>query len=180
MSNLIERARPIRLVIFDVDGVLTEGRLSYSSHPDAPDKEENKVFHVRDGLGMKLLMQAGLEIGIITARSSLAVARRMADLGVPHVYQGQLDKRASYEHLRAQLKLAHEQVAYMGDDIIDLPVLRRVGLAATVSDATPFMQSHCHWVAQQRGGLGAARELCEFILSAQGRWEETLAYYLRE
>ena len=180
MSSLIERARPIRLVIFDVDGVLTEGRLSYSSHPDAPDKEENKVFHVRDGLGMKLLMQAGLEIGIITARSSLAVTRRMTDLGVTHVYQGQHDKLTSYQNLLDQLGLSHAQVAYMGDDIIDLPVLRRVGLAATVADATAFMQSHCHWVAQQRGGLGAARELCEFILNAQGRWDETLAYYLRD
>lgn len=179
MHELIERARPVRLVLFDVDGVLTDGRLSYSSHPDAPDKEDSKVFHVRDGLGMKLLMQAGLNIGIITARSSLAVARRMADLGVQHVYQGQHDKLASYEELITKLGLSHEQVAYMGDDIIDLPVLRRVGLAATVNDASAFMQNHCHFVAQNRGGQGAARELCEFILSAQGRWDATLAYFLR-
>ena len=179
MHALVERARAVRLVIFDVDGVLTDGRLSYSSHPDAPEKDENKVFHVRDGLGMKLLMQAGLEIGIITARSSLAVARRMADLGIAHVHQGQHDKLATYQDLIDRLDLDHEHVAYMGDDIIDLPVLRRVGFAATVADATAFMQSQCHWVAQQRGGQGAVRELCEFILNAQGRWDETLAYYLR-
>lgn len=179
MQHMIERARPVRLVIFDVDGVLTDGRLSYSSHPDAPEKEQSKVFHVRDGLGMKLLMQAGLEIGIITARSSLAVARRMTDLGVPHVHQGQHDKLATYQDLIERLGLSHEQVAYMGDDIIDLPVLRRVGLAATVADASAFMRSQCHWVSQQPGGQGAARELCEFILNAQGRWDETLAYYLR-
>ncbi len=179
MHELIERARPVRLVIFDVDGVLTDGRLSYSSHPDAPEKEQSKVFHSRDGLGMKLLMQAGLEIGIITARSSLAVARRMADLGVPHVHQGQQDKLATYQNMIEHLALSHEQVAYMGDDIIDLPVLRRVGFAATVADASEFMQSHCHFVSKHHSGQGAARELCEFILNAQGRWDETLAYFLR-
>jgi len=179
MHELIERARPVRLVIFDVDGVLTDGRLDYSSHPNAPEKEQSKVFHSRDGLGMKLLMHAGLEIGIITARSSLAVARRMVDLGVPHVLQGQLDKLAAYENLLTQLGLSNEQVAYMGDDIIDLPVLRRVGFAATVADASDFMQSHCHFVSRHHGGQGAAREVCEFILNAQGRWDETLAYYLR-
>ena len=118
MQNPIERARQVRLVIFDVDGVLTDGHLSYSPHPDAPEKDESKVFHVRDGLGMKLLMQAGLDIGIITARSSLAVTRRMADLSVQHVHQGQHDKLATYQSLLDQLGLSDAQVAYMGDDII--------------------------------------------------------------
>jgi 3-deoxy-D-manno-octulosonate 8-phosphate phosphatase (KDO 8-P phosphatase) len=179
MHNLIERARPVRLVIFDVDGVLTDGHLNYSSHPNAPEKEQDKIFYAPDGLGMKLLMQGGLEIGIITARSSLAVTRRMADLGVAHVYQGHLDKLEAYEMLIEKLALSHEQVAYLGDDIIDLPVLRRVGLAATVSNASVFMQSHCHFVSAHAGGRGAAREFSELILSAQGRWDGLLAQYLR-
>lgn len=179
MQAILERARPVRLVIFDVDGVLTDGHLSYSSHPDAPEKEQSKVFFAHDGLGMKLLMQTGIEIGIITARGSLAVTRRMSDLGVQHVLQNQYDKLAGYESLLAQLNLSHEQVAYMGDDIIDLPVLRRVGLATTVTNASSLVQSHCHWVSQHPSGKGAARELCELILSAQGRWDETLAYFMR-
>lgn len=177
--DLQKRAAAVRLLLFDVDGVLTEGRLPYSSFDDAPGIEESKSFHVRDGLGMKLAMDAGLAVGIITARSSLAVARRMANLGVQHVYQGQHDKLAALEDVLAQTGLQVSEIAYMGDDLIDLPVLRRVGLAATVHDADALIKQYCHFVAHKQGGMGAARELCELVLKAQGKWDAVLAHYLR-
>ncbi|MEW5839348.1 MAG: HAD hydrolase family protein [Pseudomonadota bacterium] len=177
--NLQQRAAAIRLLLLDVDGVLTDGRLPYSALEDACELEESKSFHVRDGLGLNLLQKGGVDIGIITARSSLAVSRRMRNLGIQHVHQGQHDKLLALENILQQTGLEAAQVAYMGDDLIDLPVLRRVGLAATVLDADDLIKSHCHFVSGKMGGMGAVREICELLLKAQGKWEGILAHYLR-
>lgn len=173
MQDILTRARNVRLVIFDVDGVLTDGRLVFNAQG-----EETKAFHSRDGHGIKLLMEAGIEVGVITARSSPAVEHRMKGLGIPHVFQGQHDKRSTYLELIDRLGLTHEQVAYMGDDVIDLPVLSRVGFATTVQDAPSVVKRHCHWIAEHGGGQGAARDLCDLILEAQGKLDALLARYL--
>lgn len=173
MQDIFKRAREIRLVLFDVDGVLTDGRLIFG-----PDGEELKVFHSRDGHGIKLLMEAGIEVGVLTARNSPAVEHRMRNLGIPHIFQGQHDKLSTYQTLISQLGLVDQQVAYMGDDVIDLPVLSRVGLATSVQDAPVIVKRHCHWIAEHAGGHGAARDLCELILQAQDKLDALLARYL--
>jgi 3-deoxy-D-manno-octulosonate 8-phosphate phosphatase (KDO 8-P phosphatase) len=172
--NIIrEKAKPIRLVIFDVDGILTTGRIIVG-----PDAEESKSFHVHDGLGMKLLQKTGVKVGIITARKSAAVAKRMQHLDIMHVYQGYEDKLLAYEHLKLELQLNDEQIAYVGDDLPDLPILRRVGLSITVANAIPLIQQYAYWVTQAKGGKGAAREVCDFIMQAQGTYQTAIKFYL--
>ena len=139
MEDVIARAALIKLVIFDVDGVLTDGSLFLGD-----DGLEYKAFNSRDGLGMTMLLASGIDIGIITARTSNVVAVRMQSLGIKHVYQGQLDKRAGYEKMRAALGLEHTQIAYVGDDLIDLPVMTEVGLSIATADAHPVVKSHSH------------------------------------
>lgn len=168
MQDIIHKAARTRLVVFDVDGVLTDGSLYLGD-----DGQEYKAFHSRDGHGMKMLREAGVEIGIITGRTSRVVAHRMASLGIVHVYQGQLDKRPAFEDLLDKLALAPDLVAYVGDDVVDLPILTRVGLAIAVADAHPLVLQHAHWSTQQPGGRGAARDVCELILEARhgpDRW----------
>ncbi len=172
--DVIERAKKIRVVVFDVDGVLTTGDL-YFGH----DGREYKVFHARDGHGMKMLRQSGVEIAVITARSSQAVAHRMANLEVEHVYQGQREKLPALHHLMARLQVTCEQIAYVGDDVVDLPIMVRVGLAIAVADAHPEVKSRAHWQTCSDGGRGAARDVCEMIMRAQGRWQSLLQEYLR-
>lgn len=172
LAAVYERAKQVRLVIFDVDGVLTDGSLYIGATG-----EEYKAFHSRDGLGMKLLQAAGIEIGIITGRSAAVVEHRMASLGIQHVYQGQNQKLPALRDLCQQLQLEFTQVAYMGDDVNDIPVLRQVGLAVTVADAHPLLDRHVHWQTRAAGGRGAARELCELIMDAQGSLFEQLARY---
>ncbi len=174
MQDIIEKAREIRLVIFDVDGVLTDGSLFFGD-----DGQEYKAFHSRDGHGMKMLQKSGVPIGIITGRNSKVVEHRMNNLGITHVYQGKLDKLPAFEELCTTLGVTAEQVAYVGDDVVDLPILRRVGLAVAVQDAHPLVKQHAHWTTEHGGGRGAARDLCELILSAQGNLDEALAPYLR-
>ncbi len=173
MQDILERAAQIRLVIFDVDGVLTDGSLFLGD-----DGQEYKAFHSRDGHGMKMLQETGVEIGIITGRSSQVVEYRMNNLGIRHVYQGKLDKLPAYDELVAKLGLVPQQVAYVGDDVVDLPVLRRSGLALAVQDAHPLVKQHAHWISEHGGGRGAAREVCEFIMRAQGTLERQLLKYL--
>jgi 3-deoxy-D-manno-octulosonate 8-phosphate phosphatase (KDO 8-P phosphatase) len=173
MATVLERARRIRLVSFDVDGVLTDGRIHL-----AGDGSELKVFHVRDGHGIKLLGQAGIECAIISGRRSPAVARRMRELGVRHLYQGVADKVAALSALLAKLELTLEQVAHVGDDVPDLPLMRRVGLAVAVQDADPLVKRHAHWQTGKAGGKGAAREVCELVLDAQDRLQPLLDDYL--
>lgn len=173
MQDILERAAQIRLVIFDVDGVLTDGSLFLGD-----DGQEYKAFHSRDGHGMKMLRETGVEIGIITARTSQVVEYRMNNLGIRHVYQGKLDKLPAYDELVAKLGLAPQQVAYVGDDVIDLPVMRRSGLAVAVQDAHPLVKQHAHWISEHGGGRGAARDVCELIMRAQGTLERQLQKYL--
>jgi 3-deoxy-D-manno-octulosonate 8-phosphate phosphatase (KDO 8-P phosphatase) len=160
-------------VIFDVDGVLTDGRLYFGN-----DGNEYKAFHSRDGHGIKMLQNHGVEIAIISGRHAKSVERRMADLKVRHVYLGIEDKRAAFESLLNELDLRAEQVAYVGDDVIDLPVMRLVGLAISVRDADPFVTLHADWQTPHGGGRGAARDVCELLLTARGRLDEARAQYL--
>ncbi len=170
---LRERAAPVRLVLLDVDGVLTDGNLYIGA-----DGAETKAFHVRDGHGIKLLRASGVELGVITARTSKAVEHRMADLGIRHVYQGCQEKYPVYRRLLAELGLTAAQTAYAGDDVVDLPILLDVGLAVTPADAHPLVRQHAHWATPNPGGRGAVRDLCELLLYAQDHYEAALLPYL--
>ena len=174
MNDIHQKARDIRLVIFDVDGVLTDGRLFLGD-----DGQEYKAFHSRDGHGMTMLLQSGVKIAIITGRSSEVVRLRMAHLGIEHVYQGHRDKLPPYQELKAVLGIDDAQIAYVGDDVVDLPVMGRVGLAIAVQDAHPLVKRHTHWQTHRPGGQGAAREVCELIMEAQGTLPALLEWYLR-
>ncbi|WP_148895079.1 KdsC family phosphatase [Geothermobacter ehrlichii] len=170
-----DRLRKIRLLLLDVDGVLTDGRIIINDRG-----EETKAFHVRDGHGMKLLQRSGVRIGIITGRQSRVVAHRMRELGVDLVVQGSKNKLLPFRRILEQEGLGEDEVAYVGDDLVDLPILRRVGFAATVADACEDLVSHVHYVASRRGGDGAVREICEMILKARGDWEEVTARYWQD
>lgn len=163
-ADLIARATGIRLVVFDVDGTLTDGRLYYGE-----DGRETKVFFVQDGLGLKRLQVHGVQVAIISARISHPVALRAEELGITHVYQGQGDKRACLMELLDALKLAPEQVAFVGDDLPDLPAMRVVGLAVAVANAHPWVVEQAHWTTARAGGQGGAREVCDLVLHAQGK-----------
>ncbi len=174
MQDILAKAAQIRLIIFDVDGVLTDGSLFIGD-----DGEEYKAFHSRDGHGMKMLRATGVEIGIITGRTSNVVRHRMGSLGIQLVYQGQLEKLPAFEELISKLGLEPQQVAYVGDDVVDLPILTRAGLAVAVADAHPLVKRHAHWTALHGGGRGAARDICELIMEAQGTLDASLQHYLR-
>ena len=163
-ADVLDRAAKIRLVVFDVDGTLTDGRLWY-----AEDGRETKVFHVHDGLGLKLLMGHGVQVAIISARISHPVALRAEELDIAHVYQGQGDKRASLQQLLEALNLTPDQAAFVGDDLPDLPAMRIAGLAVAVANAHPWVAEQSHWRTSLGGGQGAAREVCDLILHAQGK-----------
>lgn len=173
MRDMLERAARIRLVIFDVDGVLTDGSLFLGD-----DGQEYKAFNSRDGHGMVTLQETGVLLAVITGRSSEVVRIRMESLGVSHVYQGRRDKLPAYEELKGALGLRDEDIAYVGDDVMDLPIMRRVGLAIAVADAHPLVHQHAHWRTRMGGGRGAAREVCELILEAQGNLDRITTRYL--
>lgn len=173
MQDILEQARLIRLVIFDVDGVLTDGSLFLGD-----DGQEYKAFNSRDGHGMKMLQRTGVTLAIITGRASEVVRIRMESLGIEYLFQGQQDKLQAYEELKETLGLGDEQIAYIGDDLMDLPVMRRVGLSVAVADAHVLVQRHAHWQTQSPGGRGAARDLCELVMEAQGTLDEAWAQYL--
>ncbi len=174
MQDALARAAQVRLMIFDVDGILTDGSLHYG-----PEGELIKTFNVLDGHGIKLLQQSGVATAIISARKSEIVARRAADLGIRHLFQGVHDKLTAFQQLLEQTAVAAEHCGFVGDDVIDLPILLRVGFAASVPNAHPEVRARVHHVTQASGGRGAARELCDFILRAQGHYEAALAPYLR-
>ena len=165
-ATLEARARRIRLVVFDVDGVLTDGRLTYG-----PDGEALKTFDVRDGHGIVLLRLAGIESAILSARDSEIVRARMRELGVRLVEQGRRDKSAGLDDLLARSGRLPEEVAFIGDDVNDLPVLARVGLSAAPADATAEVLAKVDFISSRPGGRGAARELAELVLRAQGKWQ---------
>ncbi|MDD5240415.1 MAG: 3-deoxy-manno-octulosonate-8-phosphatase KdsC [Sulfuricella sp.] len=171
--DAFERAKKIRLAIFDVDGVMTDGRLYLTDGG-----QEFKAFNSLDGHGMKMLQRSGVELAIITGRISQLVALRAANLGVIHLYQGAEDKLAAFLDLLKKTGVDPSECAYMGDDVIDLPVMRRCGLATCVPAAPALVKQHAHYVADLPGGDGAVRELCELIMQAQGTFEAQLAPYL--
>ena len=172
-SDLRERARPVRLLVLDVDGVLTDGTLYYSANG-----EELKGFNIQDGLGIKMLQGSGLEVAIITGRSSRALEQRVANLAIRHLYQGVEHKLEAFEHLLTALGLKAGQAACVGDDLPDLALLARCGLAVTVPDAPDALHAHAHYVTRRPGGRGAVREVCELILEAQGALQAQIARYL--
>ena len=172
-NTAMERAKQVKLMVFDVDGVLTDGGLRYGS-----DGEVLKTFNVLDGHGIKLLQQSGVKTAIISARQSPIVAKRGADLGISIVLQGVHDKRSAFETLLAEMGLTAQECGFMGDDVIDLPVMTRVVFAASVPNGHEEVRSRAHYVAQAGGGLGAVREVCDFILRAQNNYESALAPYL--
>ena len=156
-------AKQIKLVIFDVDGVLTDGSLYFTD-----DGREMKKFNVKDGLGVSLLVQHGIEVAVITGRSSVIVAERMKSLGVNHVYQGRMNKLETYDNLKLALQIDDAEVAYVGDDIIDLPIMTRCALAVAVADAHQKVLDVATVVVDKKGGDGAARAVCDLIMDVQG------------
>jgi 3-deoxy-D-manno-octulosonate 8-phosphate phosphatase (KDO 8-P phosphatase) len=177
-KQLRARARRIKLLLMDVDGVLTDGRIYYVSRPQGG-LLETKTFHSRDGLGVRLAHMAGLKTGIISGRGSPVVEHRAKELGIHFLQQEALEKLAPYQKILRAAGLRDEEVCYVGDDIVDLPVLRRVGLAVGVRDGHPLLRRHVHYVTKQAGGRGAVREAIELILQAQGKWNAVRRSYLR-
>jgi 3-deoxy-D-manno-octulosonate 8-phosphate phosphatase (KDO 8-P phosphatase) len=173
-ADLIARAQKIRLIAFDVDGVMTDGTLFL-----ADDGQEFKGFNSLDGHGLKMLKGSGVELAIITGRSSQVVEHRARNLGIEIVHQGAHDKVAVYETLCRDLDIACDTTAYMGDDVVDLPVMRRAGLAITVPAAPDLVKAHSHLITTRQAGHGAVREACEFLMRAQGTLDAALAPYLR-
>lgn len=173
MQDILERARDIELLIFDVDGVLTDGSLFFGD-----DGQEYKAFNSRDGHGIKMLQKHGVQCAIITGRTSKVVEHRMNNLGIELLYQGQHDKTRGYADLIEQTGMQHKQVAYVGDDVVDLPVMRLVGLAIAVQDAHPWVLKHAHWQTPSTGGRGAARDVCEMLMEARGVLTMELESYL--
>jgi 3-deoxy-D-manno-octulosonate 8-phosphate phosphatase (KDO 8-P phosphatase) len=167
------RASQIRLLLFDVDGVLTDGKILMHA-----DGTESKVFDIKDGTAIVFAQRIGLTVGFLSARVSAATAQRAAQLGVTLVHQGVAGKLDTYEQIVDELLLDESQIAYMGDDILDLPVLLRVGLAAAPADAVEDVRRRVHWVSRARGGDGAVRELIEIVLRAQNRWDAVVGPYV--
>jgi 3-deoxy-D-manno-octulosonate 8-phosphate phosphatase (KDO 8-P phosphatase) len=170
-----KKAAKIKLVLFDVDGVLTDGKILLHA-----DGTESKRFDIKDGTAMVWAQRLGLTVGFLSARTSAVTSQRAAQLGITLVHQAVASKLETYDQIADSLMLEDEQVAYMGDDILDLPVLSRVGLAAAPADAAPDVLTRVHWVSQAKGGAGAARELIELILRTQDRWDSIVATYMAE
>ncbi|MCP4390637.1 MAG: 3-deoxy-manno-octulosonate-8-phosphatase KdsC [Gammaproteobacteria bacterium] len=168
-----EKARQVRLLIVDIDGVLTDGGLQFDNQG-----EEYKTFNSLDGHGIRMLLESCIEVAVITGRQSKIVNHRMGDLGVKHIYQGHRDKRPAFDKLLQDSGHAAEQIAYIGDDLPDLPIMRRVGLAVAVQNAHSFVKQHCDLVTSASGGHGAVRELSDFILHSQGLLEDLQQSYL--
>jgi 3-deoxy-D-manno-octulosonate 8-phosphate phosphatase (KDO 8-P phosphatase) len=167
-----ERLKRIKLLILDVDGVMTDGRIIFDSNG-----VESKFFNVKDGHGIKMAQRAGIEFAIISGRHSQVVANRAAELGIVHVYQKATDKLTPYLDILEKTGLDDSQVAFMGDDVIDIPVLRRVGFAAAPADAVEEVLPHVHFITNNRGGWGAVREVCDLLLKGQESWETITARY---
>jgi 3-deoxy-D-manno-octulosonate 8-phosphate phosphatase (KDO 8-P phosphatase) len=171
--DALERARRVRLMLFDVDGVLTDGRLWYG-----PSGEALKAFSASDGQGIKLLMESGIAVALLSGRTSPAVAVRAAELGVAHVLQGVDDKLAAFEAICARLGIPAHGTGFMGDDLIDLPVLRRCGFACAPREAHELVRSNVQYIARAPAGAGAAREVCDLLMRSQGTLDAALARYL--
>ena len=165
----------IKLLLLDVDGVMTDGRIIYDNAGG-----ELKAFDVKDGHGLKLVQRAGIKVGIITGRQSMVVERRSSELGIEIVYQGAKVKLEPFQKILRDLSLTPEEVAYVGDDIVDLPIMRRVGFAATVADAVEDVKPYADFVTERCGGRGAVREICDYILKESGRWAAVGQHYFED
>ena len=172
-KEVLEKAAKIRLLIFDVDGVLTDGKLFFDEMG-----REYKAFHSRDGHGIKMLQKTGVDVAVISGRRSKSVAQRMASLGIEHVFQGQEDKCAAFNELCTKLGVTADQVAHVGDDLLDLPLMRRAGLAIAVQDAHFSVRERAHWITANPGGYGAAREVCDLVMQAQNTFDAAINAYL--
>lgn len=174
LPDALIRARKIKLIAFDIDGVMTDGTLFFGD-----DGLEYKGFNSLDGHGLKMLQGSGVELAIITGRNSKVVECRAKNLGITLVHQGAHDKLAVYESLCRELNLQCDETAFMGDDVVDLPVMRRAGLAIAVPAAPELVKAHSHYITEREAGRGAVREACEFIMQAQGSFDTAMAPYLR-
>jgi 3-deoxy-D-manno-octulosonate 8-phosphate phosphatase (KDO 8-P phosphatase) len=172
-AEVWERAKNIRLLLLDVDGVLTDGQLFFDAKGEAL-----KVFHVRDGHGLKMAMRGGIEVAMLSGRRSDAAFHRARELGISRFYEGLRDKVAVLEELLATLGLTPREVAMVADDLVDLPVLNRVGLAVAVADAVPEVKAAAHWVTSLPGGRGAVRQVTDLLLKARGQWPEIAGRWL--
>ena len=168
-----QRARSIRLLLLDVDGVLTDGQLFFDAKGEAL-----KVFHVRDGHGLKMAQKAGIEVAFVSGRRSDAAYHRAKELGINRFHEGVRDKEAVLTEIMAAMQIEAVAVAAVGDDLVDLPVLARVGLAVAVADAVPEVIAAAHWVTTNPGGQGAVREVCDLLIKAQGKWEEAVSLWM--
>ena len=175
MNELIEKAKKIGCLICDVDGVLSNGLLHIDNHGN-----ELKSFHVQDGMGLKLLLSAGIEVAVITTSRNAVIDHRMTQLGIKHYFKNQVDKRNAYQLLKKSLNFQDEQFAYIGDDLPDLPLIQMVGLGVAVANAVPLVREHAHLRTQAEGGAGAVRELCDFILTSQNKTHIALENYLKQ
>jgi 3-deoxy-D-manno-octulosonate 8-phosphate phosphatase (KDO 8-P phosphatase) len=173
MQDIIEKAKNIELVIFDIDGVMTDGGLFFDNNGD-----EYKAFHSLDGHGLRMLQECGVRVAVITGRKSELVKHRMHDLGVTLLYQGYRDKRPAFEALLKEVDLGKDQITYVGDDVVDLPIMSQLNFAIAVQNAHPFVKQHAHWITDRSGGRGAVRDVCEFILEAKGLLSDKLHSYL--
>ncbi|NOQ34438.1 MAG: HAD-IIIA family hydrolase [Methylococcaceae bacterium] len=172
-TQIIEKIKQLKLLILDVDGVLTDGRLFFDHQG-----QEYKSFHARDGHGIKLLQQTGVEIAVISGRKSQSVALRMKNLGIKHVYQGHEHKVAAFEEILSTIGISAEQAAHVGDDLLDLPLMKRAGLGFAVQDANFAVKDYADCITENGGGLGAVREICDFIMQTQGSFDKILQGYL--
>jgi 3-deoxy-D-manno-octulosonate 8-phosphate phosphatase (KDO 8-P phosphatase) len=175
MNQLDERAKKVKCLICDMDGVLTNGLLYIDNHFN-----ELKTFHIHDGVGLKLLMTAGIEVAVITGSNNAVVDHRMEQLGITHYYKNQLNKQAIYQQLKKTLNFADEAFAYIGDDLPDIPIIQQVGLGVAVANAVHQVREIAVWQTELPGGYGAVRELCDLILNAQGKMDLAINGYLKQ
>jgi 3-deoxy-D-manno-octulosonate 8-phosphate phosphatase (KDO 8-P phosphatase) len=171
--DIIDKAKKIELVIFDIDGVMTDGGLFFDNQGG-----EYKAFNSLDGHGLRMLQECGVRVAVITGRKSELVEHRMRDLGVSLIYQGYRDKKPAFQALLKEVGLQKDQITYVGDDVVDLPVMSQLDFAIAVQNAHPFVKQHAHWITNRSGGKGAVRDVCEFLLEARGMLDEKLHSYL--
>lgn len=173
-EELLEKAAKIKLLICDVDGVLSDGKVYFGN-----DGEELKNFNIKDGLGIKLMQRNGIQVAIITGRQSNIVDHRASELGINLVYQGRSDKRATFDEIATKLGLTHDQIAHIGDDLPDLPLMQKSGLGICVADAYHFLIKNADWTTPHNGGEGAVRDVSDLLLTAQDKFDQVLESYLK-
>jgi 3-deoxy-D-manno-octulosonate 8-phosphate phosphatase (KDO 8-P phosphatase) len=174
-KKILNKATKIKLLVLDVDGVLTDNKLYIDNKGN-----EFKAFNVRDGIGIKMLLRSGIEIALISGRISAATTVRAKALGIKHIYLGYENKHSVFHELKSSLKITDNEIAYVGDDLPDLPLIAKVGLGIAVNDAIPAARKNAQWITQNNGGYGAVREVCELILKAQKKLASQIEYYTKK